>query len=140
MSLRSLLNDEPQDPISALPPRTPTTSSALPSLVTSAPSTPLRTGPNTNASVPFPAYDTQDYRRPAPSASPRFPNGDSPVPPSGFNDASPKRPKKKSRVQDAVGYPNGHDAPSMDVDIPLTNTVSEEPSYGSSGRSNLVSH
>ena len=134
MSLRSLLNDEPQDPISALPPRTPTTSSNLPSLVTSSPSTPLRTNPSNVGVVPFPAYD-----RPTPSASPRFPNGDafSSSVPLGFNEGSPKRPRKKSRVYESISHPNGHEAPGMEVDVPL-NGAPEESSYGSTGRSNLT--
>jgi hypothetical protein len=146
MSLRSLLNDEPQDPISSLPPRaTPSTPSALSNLVNQPPTTPLRT-PNLNnpngygssSTVPFPSSKTdspsQEYTRTHPmlSTTPqRFLNGDIATT-AGLGDPSSvtKRSKKKSSrntfqdgvIGNAPGYPNGYDLgvvpppPSMDID------------------------
>jgi hypothetical protein len=166
MSLRSLLNDEPQDPISSLPPRAPSTPSTLSTLISQPSTTPLRSpnpNPNGYGGVPFPTTKaespSQEYGRTHPVPSPaanRFLNGDAVHTGPGEPSSVTKRSKKKSTrnaFHDGVtgnppGYSNGYDTgvpPSMDIDhsgaIPNGSAmVGDNQKTGSTGRSNLVRH
>jgi hypothetical protein len=139
MSLRALLNDEPQDPISSLTPRAnanTNASSAAPNVV-HVPST--NTVNPQHQQIPFPAQShspptalDNDYPRP--------PTSHSGLPQTNGNHRSAAHgsPAKKSRrndrrPQDDV-YQNGL---PMDVEM-ATNGAPVETKTGSTGRSNLV--
>jgi hypothetical protein len=135
MSLRALLNDEPQDPISSLPPRS--------NPISTAPNIVNVSNPNTVASqhqlFPFPA---QSHSTPTTTDIdyPRPPTTHSGLPQTNGNHRSAAHgsPAKKSRRNDhrphEDTYQNGH---PMDVEV-TTNGASGDTKTGSTGRSNLV--
>jgi hypothetical protein len=136
MSLRALLNDEPQDPISALSPR--------PSAPSTAPNVVHVSSANTvnpqHQQYPFP---TQSHSPPTALDIdyPRPPTSNSGLPQTNGNHrgAAHGSPAKKSRrndnrPHDEDVYQNGH---PMDVEM-TTNGAPVENKTGSTGRSNLV--
>ncbi|KAG9056060.1 putative DNA helicase ino80 [Serendipita sp. 407] len=138
MSLRALLNDEPQNPISALPPRSSSTSVAPPSHIVNVPSPSIPNAHVSSQSVPFPSSieASPSVRSPVEYSKSSLTtyghtNGSAELPPPT---KTPSRKVRKSGASSASAYPNGH---AMDVDSGINGDTPPERT-GSTGRSNLT--
>lgn len=139
MSLRALLNDEPQDPISSLPSRSNPTSASPNVTRVSSSSAPGGNGPS--HAIPFPSVHPHSPSAPIDGDYPRTISTASVHPQTNGTHRSSAHgsPAKKSRRNDMLPggddvYQNGH---PMDVEME-PNGTSLDARTGSTGRSNLV--
>lgn len=144
MSLRALLNDEPQDPLSSFPPRSSTATTAPQTPNRSQISNPVPVSPAPTTPIPFPSLSHQHspipsnaetgyHHSPSSYAHPPHTNG-------SHRHTVHGSPSKKSRRNDnlptgGIPYPNGH--AHMEVEMEPSRAPGDTKT-GSTGRSNLV--